>query len=290
MHRKYYRDIEIQVNERVQQEKMKATARLCEIEANAQQHDTSKAKTIQLQKQLRDLTCKTDIQIAARAELEDQYRKLKEKEESTQQGYDQMRQDKHEAETRAATAEADLCTLRTELNVLQATLACKETACKESEQTSGSQEANSSTIEISTHRKQLTEADRLDMIAKKWKNDLRLAETELQRNETALEHTNAEIATVLHQLMGLRARNARRTGRARNKASLSTTEKTATVLVDSRLDVRSDDPDDNGAAYAIASAAPWTRMDEQLRRRNSTTPHVSLICTVERKFFNVLTR
>ncbi|KAF1357366.1 hypothetical protein EJ07DRAFT_157671 [Lizonia empirigonia] len=271
---KYYRDIEIQVKERVQQEKMKTTARLCKIEAKAQQHDTSKAETLELQKQLRDLTCKIDVHIAARAELEDQYRKLKEKEEATQQGYDQMRQDKHEAETRAATVEADLCTLRTELNVLQATLACNETACKESEQTTGSQGANSSTIKILTHSKQLTEADRLDMIANKWKSDLRLAETELQRKETALKDTNTEIATVLHQLIGLRAPKARRTGRAQNKASLSTTEKTAAVLVDSRLNVRSDDPDANGAAHAIASPAPWTRVDEQLRRFNSTTPQI----------------
>jgi hypothetical protein len=215
MNRKYYKDLETPVEERVQQEK----AKFVRAETKIHRYEAAESKCALLEDQLQVTIREVDRHKAAKAELEQRYRQLKEREEVTQQGYTQMAQDKHEAEVKAAALESDLSALRADMGDLRENLADTQTGSRQIGQSSERLQARGS-VEIVIHSEQLTEADRVEMIALRWRNDLQLAESEQRRHERALEDTGALIAAAACQLEGLQAGSkARRKGRNHSQAS-----------------------------------------------------------------------
>ena len=262
---KYYKDLETRVEERVQQERLK----LMEAEAKAQQYDAVKSECSKLRDQIKNTMREMDRHKAATFELKMRYKELKEREEATQQGYDQICHDKHKAEIKAATSENDLNILRAELNSLKEALANIQVQKNDARRASERPEPNCSTIEILTNNEQLTEADRLDMIAQKWHSNLQLAETEQRKHEDALKDTEARISVASRQLEELGGSEVHCKGRSHSRASL-----TAALSPD-------------GDSSGTASRPPRSRVSEQTSGRARTTQRVSFIPTIKLIIFRI---
>lgn len=270
---KYYKDIETQVEERVQQERMKSVTRLREFEAKAQQYDAVETENFELRIQIKDTTHKLGMQLKAQQDLEERHERLKRREEGTQQGYDQMRQEKIQAECQAHTLEASLRNLQAEFDNKHQ----NHTAIGEIERTAGSRSQTPPSITIVTHTKQLSEADRLHMIAQRWQNDLRLAEIEQNKAEDALVDTETQITLASRQLRELSAPKSRLKRHTSSLASLKTSGSIGETSAMSRLTVRSESPVVSVSSSLVPNRNPWGRVDEQLHGSNRTAQQVSTI-------------
>jgi hypothetical protein len=201
MRKKYFSDIETQVEERLQSEKTKSDAYISDIEAKAKRTDTAEEALIQVQEALKNITRERDGLASHNTDLDAACKQLRADTAATERGYEQMRRAKEECEVKLVTVEADLLHTQVQLEDLQ-TQTLQAPAPKIDEN-SKSHEIAQTGISVLTHRDQLTAFDRLEMIAQGWRNDLVSAEEEQHELLNDLEVTNDQIAVAEQQLREL---------------------------------------------------------------------------------------
>ncbi|OSS44667.1 hypothetical protein B5807_10554 [Epicoccum nigrum] len=191
MNNKFYKDIEARVEDRVRQDK----ARLAEAEAKSHQYDTIKTDYARLQDKLREATREIGRFKMAKVDFDVRFADLKREKIATQQGYEQVceRSDLLEAQLRALEAEMEESQASLRASGSSVAVPSKEEATEKSQSTR-------STIEIVTYNQQLNEAERLEMIACRWRNDLKSAVDEQEKFKESLEDTETRIAVAITQL------------------------------------------------------------------------------------------
>lgn len=229
MNNKYYRDIEARVEDRVRQDK----SRLAEAEAKSHQYDAVKTDHARLQDELQKAGSEIERLKAAKLDSDGRFADLKKKEQATQQGYEQMCERKQEAEMRAATLEAQLRVLEAEMEDVRESLrASDSSALPNQEEAAQRSQSTSSAIEIVKYNQQLTETDRLDMIARRWRNDLQSAVEQQEMYRESLKDTEAQIAVALKQLEELQGPATHGKQSKKLKKSLKAAEAQVAVVTD----------------------------------------------------------
>ncbi|KAF2997048.1 TRAPP subunit trs31 [Curvularia kusanoi] len=114
MNNKYYKDTEARVESLMQQSK----AELAEAKAKSRQYEAVMTDRNRLQDELQKVTSENERQRVAKIKFDLRFKDLKEKEQATQQGYEQMCQQKAEADLRAAILEADNLALQAKIREL----------------------------------------------------------------------------------------------------------------------------------------------------------------------------
>jgi len=196
MHKKYSSDIEAQVAARLQSEKTKSAAYISDIEAKAKRVDAAEKSLAQLQEAIKNVTRERDALAARHSDLDATCKQLRADTVATEQGYEQIRQDKEDCELKLVTVEADLSHAQAQLQDLQA----QALHAAKSEETDKSHDVAQAGVSVLNHVEQMTAADRLDMIAQRWRNDLFLAEAEKKECSNPLRVTEDLIAAVTQRL------------------------------------------------------------------------------------------
>ena len=199
MHKKYFSDIETQVEARLQSEKTKSDAYISEIEPKAKRADAAEEALTQVQEALKNVTRERDGLASRNVDLDAACKQLRADKAATERGYEQICQEKDECELKLVTVEADLIHTQTQLEDLQA----QTLQAAKSEVINKSPDIAQTGISVLTHVDQLTKWDRLDMIAQRWRNDLSLAEAEKQEYSNALQATEDQIAVAEQRLREL---------------------------------------------------------------------------------------
>jgi hypothetical protein len=201
MHKKYFRDIETQVEARLQSEKTTSAAYIADIEAKAKRADAAEEALTQVQDALKNVTRERDGLASRNMDLDAACKQLRADTAATERGYEQMRRAKEECEVKLVTVEADLSHTQAQLQDLQTQTL--QAPVPKADENSKSQDTAQTGITVLTHREQLTAFDRLDMIAQGWRNDLSSAEDEKQELYNALRVTEDQIAVASQRLREL---------------------------------------------------------------------------------------
>ena len=235
MNNKYYKDIEARVEDRVRQDK----SRLVEAEAKSHQYDAVKTDHARLQDEHQKAMGEIERLKAAKLDSDARFADLKKKEQATQQGYEQMCERKQEADMRAATLEAQLRVLEADMEEARESLrACDSSALPSQEEAAQRSQSISSAIEIVTYNQQLTEADRLDMIARRWRNDLQSAVEQQEMFRESLKDTEGQIAAAVKQLEELQGPATRDKRSKKLKKSLKAAEAQAAAATDQPREIQ----------------------------------------------------
>lgn len=200
MHKKYFSDIETQVEARLQSEKTKSDAYISDIEPKAKRADAAEEALAQVQEALKNVTRERDGLASRNVDLDAACKQLRADKAATERGYEQICQEKDECELKLVTVEADLIYTQTQLEDLQA----QTLQAAKSEVINKSHDIAQTGISVLTHVDQLTKLDRLDMIAQRWRNDLSLAQAEKQEYSNALQATEDQIAIAEQRLRELK--------------------------------------------------------------------------------------
>lgn len=222
MNNKYYKDIEARVEDRVRQDK----SRLAEAEAKFHQYDAVKTDYARLKDELQKALSEIARLKVAKLDSDVRFADLKRKEQATQQGYEQMCERKNESDMRAVTLEAQLQALETEIEEARESLRAGDSsvALPSPEMADERSQSRSSTIEIVKYNQQLTETDRLDMITRRWRNDLQSAVEQQEIFKDSLKDTEAQIVMAINQLEEIRGPTSRGVRGKKLKKSLKNTK------------------------------------------------------------------
>lgn len=201
MNKKYFSDIEAQVEARLQSEKTKSAAYISDIEAKAKRVDAAEEALVCTQEALKNVTRERDALASRNMDLDAACKQLRAVTGATKRGYEQMRRAKEECEVKLAIVEADLSHTQAQLQDFQTQTL--QAPVPKTDENSKPHAIAQTGISVLTHREQLTAADRLDMIAQRWRNDLFSAEAEKQECSNALQATEDQIAAALQRLREL---------------------------------------------------------------------------------------
>ena len=277
---KYYKDVESQVEDRMRQEKANFAARLQDAEAKAQQHDSDAVKIGELQKRLKDALLEKELHLSTKLDLVTKNKELQEEKKAMQQGYEQMRQAKEEAEARAAALGEELRTIQSSIP-RQLTHPPTDVFDNTESRIGGTDALGdhcSSTFQFIKPSEQITEADRLDMIALKWRKSVSKAEGEQAKHARALEDIEVQIGIATRKLEKLQSQRKRRTGHIRKR---TTGTETSEPVRDSEVSpTTSATPSVNGPVVeaSVDQQNPWTTVGRSGSVRN-TVQQVKIIRT-----------
>ncbi|KAF3007596.1 hypothetical protein E8E13_007723 [Curvularia kusanoi] len=200
--------------------------RLSALEAKAKRVDDAEAATIHTEQalenaneKLKTVTRDRDRLASHNTDLDATCRQLRAEKETLQQGYDQMRQESEESNVRLVMLEGDLADVMGQLQDLHAQ--SQQAPPPPTLETKESKGSISNEVCILTHADQLTPADRLDMIAQRWRKDLAAADTEKKQCATRLLQTEAQITDALRRLAELSPKRHRPRSRRGTDASRS---------------------------------------------------------------------
>ena len=265
MNNKYYKDIEARVEDRVRQDK----TRLAEAETKSHQYDAVKTEYARLQDELQKAVGEIERLKVAKTDSDVRFADLKRKEQATQQGYEQMCERKHEADMRAVTLEAQLHALEEEMEETRESLGASGssvTVVPSKEEAAERSQPTSSTIEIVKYNQQLNEADRLDMIARRWRNDLQSAVEQQETYREALKDTEAQIAAAVKQLEELQGPTTRGKQSKKSKKALKDIEAKIAVPVTNQDQEGIQEPATSGRGGSAPAA------DEVAPQSNASPP------------------
>jgi hypothetical protein len=266
MNNKYYKDIEARVEDRVRRDK----SRLAEAEAKSHQYDAVKTDHSRLQDELQKAVSEIERFKAAKLDFDVRFTDLKKKEQATQQGYEQMRERKQESDMRAVTLEAQLRVVEADMEEARDSLRASDSsvALPSQEEAAETSQSKSSTIEIVKYNQQLTETDRLDMIARRWRNDLQSAveqhlqsaveqhlQSAVEQQETyreSLQDTEAQIVLAIKQLEELQGPTTRGKQSKKLKKALKTAEAKIVVIASNVEEIHGPTTPGGGGSSAAA--------------------------------------
>lgn len=250
MNNKYYKDIEARVEDRVRRDK----SRLAEAEAKSHQYDAVKTDHSRLQDELQKAVSEIERLKAAKLDFDVRFADLKKKEQAIQQGYEQMRERKQESDMRAVTLEAQLRVVEADMEEARDSLRASDSsvALPSQEEAAETSQSKSSTIEIVKYNQQLTETDRLDMIARRWRNDLQSAVEQQETYRESLQDTEAQIVLAIKQLEELQGPTTGGKQSKKLKKALKTAEAKIVVIASNVEEIHGPTTPGGGGSSAAA--------------------------------------
>lgn len=165
---------------------------------------------------------------------------LKRKEQATQQGYEQMCERKNQSDMKAVTLEAQLQALEMEMEESRESLRAGDSsvALPSPEMATERSQSRSPTIEIVTYNQQLSETDRLDMITRRWRNDLQSAVEQQEIFKESLKDTESQIVMAINQLEEIQGPKTRGVRGKKSKKALKNTKAQISVATTQLEDIQ----------------------------------------------------